>query len=145
MPTPITMYRTQDGRVLPSLKEAIAHEQNVFFNVGLVPLFQKLLAEVTPEDIHSQLLVDRLAADSPLLAEFRKFFSKVPQDTSPVAPKRSRRPKTKAAVASPESPGADTAPFKSTDPSEAELAALDSLAGAPIVLPADDDTPPPAP
>lgn len=135
------MYKAADGVLFANVKDAVAHENAAFFQVGLTPLMRRLIDAAPgdhPVDLDGQAerLVAKLASDESLLVEFRKFFAKTPTTPSvPVARKRVRKPKAKVA-----------APVVvSSDPTEAQLAALESLAGTPIVLPTADDMPPPPP
>lgn len=153
MATPVTMYKANDGTVFPDLKAAIQHEQTAFFQSGLSPLLARLLAGSVPEESVSAIadeLTTRMSAEAALLADFKKFFSKA-QDTSspPVARKRAPRVRAKKPAAA--SPPADPAPSAQAQgvggdaPSEDQLSALDSLAGDPIALPEFEQAPPPPP
>lgn len=169
MPTPVSMFKTDDGQLFASLNEAVVHEQRTFVSVGLTPLLTALLllparlqdpsiralseAEVTPIVADA---IAHLAANRTMLQEFQKLFSKLQlTPTAPAAKKRTRQKRTPTPVPEerlPEAPqaaayGPDDSPFApdTGEPSSEHLADLESLAGSPITLPPTEDPAPPPP
>ncbi len=144
MPTPVSMFRANDGQLFEKLIDAVNHEQSLFIKDHLTPLFGTLIeASHAPSNKGShpaESLAIALAGNKELALEFQKVFSKLTlTPTKPVAKKR-------AAAKKAAKPSAPPPPPSTTEPSPEHLAGLDSLAGtAPIQMPSDEAPPPPQP
>lgn len=155
MPTTVTMFKTQDGVLCATLKEALAHERSTYLTLGVTPLFERLTS--VSDRLNAESMVRALLNDELLLGDFRKFFSKIPPDQpGPVAKKRARRSAKKVTE-----PGVDSEPVvtptaldaqgtpaeflpPAADPTDDELDALSAMAGDPIII-SEEGAPPPPP
>lgn len=148
------MFKTQDGVLCSTLKEALAHEKTTYFKQGMTPLLERLIGGVAPADAIASV-VESMALDEALLGDFRKFFTKLPttDQSATVARKRTKPAKKTAAPDVPavapspaETTVADPAPPfvpSSSEPTDAELDALTAMAGNPIVISEEGAPPPP--
>lgn len=160
MPTPVSMFKTDDGQIFESLQAAVIHEQKTFMTAGLLPILSSLLVgppSSLSEEVAASIasaMVEGLMSDRPKLQELQKLFAKLQlAPTTPVARKRARtakkKPASPEAPPTPEAPAApDTSelpPFVPDAPTPEHLADLEGLAGSPIHLPTAEGQAPPPP